>query len=185
MPYLIAVVVLVGALCLMNLVLALGLVRRLREHTKLLDVLYETIDLMGGPPGPRGELATGEVVGDFDATTLDGARVTRDLLVEGTVVAFLSADCGGCRDQLPEIASWAAGQDRDRIVAVVDARSGDPAELLTTLSPVAQVITEDKATQLLSAFKVQAFPTFCRLAEGGRLLAVEGRISRLSAGAAA
>jgi len=184
MPYLIAVVVLVGALCLMNLVLGLAVVRRLREHTKLLDALYETVDLMGGPPGTRGKLAVGEVVGDFDATALDGTRMTRDLLPEGTVVAFLSADCGGCRDQLPEIASWAAGQDRQRVLAVLDARAGDPEELVTALSPVAQVIMDEK-TAVRAAFAIDAFPTFCQVAEGGELLAIEGRINLLPVGSPA
>ncbi|MFI6599468.1 hypothetical protein ACIBHX_24715, partial [Nonomuraea sp. NPDC050536] len=80
MAYLIAVVVLVGVLCLLDLVLTLGVVRRLREHTKLVDALYEMVATMGAPAGP----AVGEVVGEFDVTTVDGSRVSRELLADQT-----------------------------------------------------------------------------------------------------
>lgn len=186
MPYLIAIVALVGTLCLVDLLLTLGVVRRLREQTKLIDALYEAVGtgaLAGA--GGGGGLAVGEVVGDFDTTTMDGTRVTRDLLPEGTVVAFLSPDCKGCHEQLPELTSWAASQDRSRVLAVVDGRSGDPEELVTTLSPVAQVITGDAFPQVAGVFRVQSFPTFFQVAAGGRLLATAPRISRLPAGSPA
>ncbi|MBN6054619.1 redoxin domain-containing protein, partial [Nonomuraea sp. RK-328] len=182
--YLIAVVALLCALCLVLLLVTLGLVRRIREHTKLLDALYEQVDLMGPPQAGTGP-AVGDVVGDFAATTVDGTQVTRDLLPDGTVVAFLSPDCQGCHEQLPELASWAAEQDRERVLAVVDGRSGDPASLVATLKPVAQVVVDDTTAPVGSAFGVQSFPTFFQVATGGRLLAVAPRIARLPAGSAA
>ncbi|MEV0385478.1 hypothetical protein [Nonomuraea sp. NPDC050643] len=182
MSYLIAVVALVGALCVVDLVLTLGVVRRLREHTKLLDALYEAVDLMGGPPAAGGRLGVGDVAGDFEVTTADGARLTRDLLPEGTVVAFLSPDCRGCHERLPAFASWAAGQNRSRVLAVVDDRAGDPTEMIATLRPVAQVIVDGAMS---GAFGVQAYPTFLQVAAGGRLLASAPEISRLPAGAPA
>ncbi|MEV0231398.1 hypothetical protein [Nonomuraea sp. NPDC050786] len=182
MPYLIAVVALVGALCLVDLVLTLGVVRRLREHTKLLDALYEAVDLMGGPAGAGGRMSPGDVAAEFEATTVDGTPLTRELLVDGTVVAFLSPDCSGCHEKLPGFASWAAGQDRSRVLAVIDNRSGDPAEMVTALRAVAQVVVDSAVSD---AFGVQAFPTFLQVATGGRLLAVAPDISRLPAGSPA
>jgi hypothetical protein len=182
---LIAIAVLVGILCLACLLLTLAVVRRLREHTKLIDALYEAVDLGGLGGAASGGVPVGELVGDFAATTVDGGRVSRDVLPEGTVVAFLSPDCAGCHEQLPELASWAAGQDRSRVLAVVDGRSGDPAPLVSTLSPVAQVIVEDAPAQVADAFKIQSFPTFCQVGAGGRVLATVRRISRLPAGSAA
>ncbi|MET9249357.1 hypothetical protein [Nonomuraea sp. NPDC003709] len=182
MSYLIAVVALIGALSLVGLVLTLGVVRRLREHTKLLDGLYEAIDLMGGPSGPGGGPAVGDVAGDFEATTVDGSPLTRDLLPDGTVVAFLSPDCRGCHEKLPGFASWAAGQDRSRVLAVVDNRSGDPADMVSALKPVAQVIVDSAVS---NAFGVHSFPTFLQVTAGGRLLAVAPEISRLPAGSPA
>lgn len=185
MPLLIAVVSLLGVLCLLTLVLTLGVIRRLREHTKLMDALYEAVDLLGaGPATSLASLDKGELVGDFAATTLDGDPVTRELLPEGAVVAFLSANCAGCRAQLPEIASWAAGQDRRQVVAVLDSSSGDPEELVTALSPVAQVVVEDDLA-MGNAFGLKVFPTFYQVSGEGRLLAVEGKISRLPVGSPA
>ncbi|MFB4268406.1 TlpA family protein disulfide reductase [Nonomuraea sp. GTA35] len=182
MSYLIAVVAFVGVLCAVDLVLTLGVVRRLKEHTKLIDALYEAVDLMGGPPGAGGRLAVGDVVGEFEATTTDGTRLTRDLLPDGTVIAFLSPDCQGCHDKLPAFAAWAAGQDRARVVAVLDDRAGEPGEMLGMLLPVAQVVVDGAVSR---AFGVPAYPTFLQVAAGGRLLAVGPEISRLPAGAPA
>jgi thiol-disulfide isomerase/thioredoxin len=183
--YLIAVVALLSALCLVGLVLILAVVRRLREHTKLLDALYEMVGMMGAPIGEAGGLAVGDVVGDFDATTLDGTRVTRDLLPDGTVVAFLSPDCPSCREQIPEIGSWVADEDRPRVLVVVDSRSGDPAHLVTTLPPMTQVIVDDRTAPVADVFGVRAFPAFFQVAAGGELLAMAPRLSRLPAGSLA
>ncbi|MEV4019591.1 hypothetical protein AB0J35_54830 [Nonomuraea angiospora] len=185
MSYLIAVVALLGALCLVNLLLMLGLVRRLREHTKLLDALYEMVGMMGAPGAGAGGPAVGDVVGEFAATTVEGNRVTRDLLPDGTVVAFLSPDCQGCREQIPQLASWAAGQDPARVLVVVDSRSGDPAQVVTALAPVAQVIVDDATKPLADTFGVHVFPTLLQLAAGGRLDAVAPRLDRLPAGSSA
>ncbi|WP_214324389.1 hypothetical protein [Nonomuraea sediminis] len=181
MAYLIAIVVLVGVLCLLDLVLTLGVVRRLKEHTKLVDALYEIVGTMGAPAGP----AVGEVVGEFDAATVDGTRVTRDQLPDQAVVAFLSPDCRGCREQLPAFTAWAADQDRPRVFVVVDSQSADTAELVATLAPVAQVIAGEAGEPVGKAFGVQTFPTFFQVAAGGKLLAMAPEISRLAAGAPA
>ncbi|WP_180903771.1 TlpA family protein disulfide reductase [Nonomuraea indica] len=187
MSFLIALVALIGVLCLVLLLLTLAVVRRLREHTKLIDALYEAVGagLAGAGHGAAAGLAVGEAAGDFDATTVDGDRVSRDLLPEGAVVAFLSPDCPGCHEQLPELVSWAADRDRSRVLAVVDGRSGDPAQLVTALSPVARVVVDDASAQVAEAFKVQAFPTFLQVGAGGRLLATAPRVSRLPAGSPA
>ncbi|MFG1656826.1 hypothetical protein ACGFIY_09895 [Micromonospora chersina] len=184
MPYLIAALLLVGALGALNLLLALGVIRRLREHTKLLDALYEYVGAtrtVGPGTDARGPSA-GDVVGDFTATTVDGLPVARDLLAGPTVVAFLSPDCRGCREQLPELLAWARGQDRQRVLAVVNGRSGDPAELVAALDPVAQVVVETARTPVADAFRVQAYPLFCVLGEGGVLTAVLPRVSGLPVG---
>ncbi|OKI81715.1 hypothetical protein [Micromonospora sp. CB01531] len=187
MPYLIAALLLVGALGALNLLLALGVIRRLREHTKLLDALYEYVGATrtAAPgEGARGPSA-GDVVGEFTATTVDGLPLAPDLLATPTVVAFLSPDCGGCREQLPELLDWARGQDRQRVLAVVDGRSGDPADLVEALNPVAQVVVEAVDGPVANAFRVQAYPLFCVLGEGGVLTAVLPRVSRLPVGTAA
>ncbi|WP_067141540.1 TlpA family protein disulfide reductase [Microtetraspora malaysiensis] len=182
-PYLIAIVILVGIVSLLSLLLCLAVIRRLREHTKLIDALYEVVG--NGLPSAHAGPSLGDVVGEFDATTVDGDRVARDLLPDGTVVAFLSPECRGCREQLPELAAWAAGQDRARVLAVVDGHAADPAHLVTTLAPVARVVIADASNPVARAFGVESYPTFFEVAAGGRLLAMEAKISRLPAGTAA
>lgn len=186
MPYLIAGLLLVGALCLMNMALTFGIIRRIREYTKLLDALYEFVGTTRALPGDAtGGPAVGDVVGEFYATTVDGTPVSRELLPNGTAVAFLSPDCRGCREQLPDIASWAQNQDPQRVLVVVDGRAGDPAAMVSALKSVAQVVVDDPKAPVSDAFRVQSYPIFCAVADGGRLTAVAPRISRLPAGSLA
>jgi hypothetical protein len=115
-------------------------------------------------------------VDDFATSTVDGEAVSRDGLPEGTVLAFLSPDCRGCHEQLPEVASWA---QNNRLLAVVNGRSADPSALVAQLAPVAQVVVEDGASPISEAFKVRSYPTFRLVGAGGRLMAAAGHISRL------
>ncbi|NUT43998.1 MAG: hypothetical protein HOV86_28780 [Thermoactinospora sp.] len=177
MTPLLIVSILVCVASLVGLVLTLGVARRLQEHAKLIDALYEVVE-RGGVPGASG-LAVGDLPGAFDARTVDGDRVARDLLPEGTVVAFLSSDCGRCRAELPELASWAARQDRSRVLVVVDAEP-----MAETLSPVARVVVEAGDGPVTGAFRVDAFPSFFQVAEGGGVLARIRGVAQLPAASA-
>ncbi|MFI6921066.1 redoxin domain-containing protein [Nonomuraea spiralis] len=182
MPYVIAVAALIGVLCMMDLVLTLGVVRRLKEHDKLIEVLYETLEA-GGLAGSSG-LAVGDRVGDFDVTAVDGARTTLGSLPDGAVVAFVAAECDACRKELPELVKWASGQDRSRVLVVVDGHGGDPRPMVRALSPVAQVVLEDGGGAASQAFGIRSFPSFFQVGGG----VVQGRVrgvSRLPAGSTA
>lgn len=179
MPYLIAALVLVGTVCVLNMLLTFGVIRRLREHTKLLDALYEFVGNPGA--GARGPSA-GDVIGDFATTTVEGLPVTPQLLAASTVVAFLSPDCRGCREQLPELAGWAREQDRRRVLVVVDGRTAAPTDMVKALSPVAQVVIDSGTAPMATAFGIQSYPFFCVLGEDARLAAVSSRIARLPTG---
>ncbi|MCP2322879.1 thiol-disulfide isomerase/thioredoxin [Hamadaea flava] len=185
MPVLIAIATFAAVLGLLNLLLLLGVVRRIREHTKLLDALYEVVGATPGLTSQVAATAVGDVVGAFGATATDGAPVNRELIADGTVVAFLSPDCQACHEQLPDLVAWAAAQDRDQVLVVVDGRSGDPEPLVTMLEPVTRVVVDDAAAPFADAFGVRAFPTFFRLDAGGRVTGRGTRLSRLPASAAA
>ncbi|GAA1578336.1 TlpA family protein [Dactylosporangium maewongense] len=185
MPLLIVVVALVGALCVLNLLLCLGMIRRLREQTQLIDAVYEFV---GGAPaaGPAGsDPVAGDTVADFHATTTDGAPVGRDDLAPATVVAFLAADCKGCQAQLPDFLAWARGQDRQRVLAVVNAHDSDPDALIAQLTPVARVVLEGARPPVARAFGVTSYPRFCVLGADATLSAVVAAVSRLPVGTAA
>src|SRR6266511_625040 len=112
MPYLVAASVLRGAVCTVNLILTLALIRRLREQA-------------GGPPGPRQPLpkvivGIGERPAEFTAATTEGEPIDRDA-VAGGLVGFFSPQCSPCRERVPEFMEYAhhAVVDRTRVVAVL------------------------------------------------------------------
>ncbi|MFR9780124.1 hypothetical protein ACL02O_29220 [Micromonospora sp. MS34] len=72
MTYLVTALVVVAALCLFNLLLSFGMIRRLRQHTELLNrPLHE--------PAERDLVRpVGSTVGEFATTTVDGEPVSRD-----------------------------------------------------------------------------------------------------------
>jgi hypothetical protein len=165
MAVLTGVVVLVGALGLLNLLLTFGVVRRLREYT----VVLETLRAHGGPGRPVlvGDIpAPGAQVGEFTAITVDGEPVSRDSLGGSTAVVFMAAACKECRAQLPELVSWAGSQDRDRVLVVIDSDGLDTSDLVEPLSPVVRVIVERPDRPVINAFGVTAFPGSCVVNDG-------------------
>jgi hypothetical protein len=156
----IVAVVLIGALCLLNLVLTLGVIRRLRE----------------GRDGP----APNAVVTAFTATTVDGEAVAPDLLAGYTTVVFLAPECATCREQVPELVRWARGRDRARVLAVIDGNVSDTADLVARLAPVARVVVERAGTPVANAFGVTAYPASC-LVDGGVIRAWATEPGRLPA----
>ncbi|WP_369212777.1 TlpA family protein disulfide reductase [Streptomyces flavofungini] len=153
MPYVVTLLVLLGALCIFNLVLSLGILRRIRE----------------GAEGASQELtpqvmrADGEKVTAFRAATTDGAELSESLLAEGpTLVAAFAQGCPECEEGIPLFAEYAASfpGGRSRVIAVL---IGDPAALqgkAEVLEPVAQVVVEGKNGPLGSALGVRGYPAF-------------------------
>lgn len=166
MAYLTAAVVLVGLLCLLDLVLTLGVIRRLREHTSLLE---QRPGLSDAFPEPLG-VPVGETVGAFEATTPGGEQVSRDLLAGRTLVGFFAPGCGPCAEQLPAFIerarSMPGGRGEALAVVVGDESAGDPA-YEQRLAPVAQVVVEGAAGPLQQAFGVRAYPSLFLVETGG------------------
>lgn len=163
MTVLIAAVAVVGVLCLLDLLLTFGVIRRLREHTTILSGVRD--------PGPIG-LAAGQSPGAFSAVTTAGDLVTDD---DGLrVVAFFSASCSACPEQVPPFADYVTSHHigRGDVLAVVvkDPASDDP-PYLPVLTEAVQVCVEPDGGDLARAFRVQGFPLFCVLDEAGALLA--------------
>ncbi|MER7004832.1 hypothetical protein ABT297_17560 [Dactylosporangium sp. NPDC000555] len=162
MTVLIAAVVLVGVLCTVDLALTVGVIRRLRE--------YEVQRTVGGastslaPPGTP--------VGQFAATTVDGGEVTRDALADagGALVGFFTPHCEPCEQQLPEFVAY-AGALSTPVLAVVVGASGDVADLVRALEPVARVVVEEPLGPLAAAFQVRSFPSVITVDGNGRMTA--------------
>lgn len=158
MEYLIAAVVLVAALCLLDLVLTFGVIRRLRAASAAV-----TLDEDGNELTPR----PGDPVADFTGTTTEGEPVSRDS-VTGALVAFLSPNCKPCKASLPELLRVAGAEP---VVAVVVGDSADMTDMVARLSPVARVLTEEPFGPVSTAFAVRSFPTFGKVGPDGTLAA--------------
>src|SRR5690606_15281359 len=94
MPVVVSLVIVVGAICLLDLVLTVGVIRRLREHSTLISEL-------GGGRMPVPMLQDGETADAFEAVATTGEVVSRDGLSGNTLVGVFSPDCSACKERLP------------------------------------------------------------------------------------
>ncbi|MFE3202456.1 TlpA family protein disulfide reductase [Embleya sp. NPDC059237] len=167
MSVLIAVVTLVGALCALNLVFTLGVVKRLREHTEILATVQ----------GDPVRLEVGAEVGEFDTSTTAGKPLIRDLLPGPILFGFFSPTCEPCRDKLPRFVEYARREPggRSSVIATVVGDAEAAARFAAELGPVAQVVVEDSGGALGTALGIRAFPSVLRAERdaAGRLVVVD------------
>ncbi|WP_433436898.1 hypothetical protein [Nonomuraea sp. CA-141351] len=160
MSFLIAVVVLVGILCLFDLVLTLGVLRRLREHTAELQRLAGTSTLMPYDPG-----------------VLVGRTLPQDV-AGPRLVGFFDVSCDTCHERAPQFAAEAADQSA---LAVIAGDAGEAGDLVEVVGGVATVVTGEDALRIVHALGVQAFPTFLRTGQDGRIVAAHTDLDDLAA----
>lgn len=169
MSFLVAGFVVLGALTLLNLLLTLGVIRRLRDHTGLLNRSSDPAHRDASPTRP-----VDAVVGHFTATTVDGVVVSRDSLAAETLVGFFSPGCEACDALVPEFVALAATVPggRTHVLAVVEALPGDEDQHIGPLSGVALVVVERPGDAgLVAAFGVNTFPAVCVVDSDGRVVA--------------
>ncbi|HSK95084.1 MAG TPA: TlpA disulfide reductase family protein [Euzebyales bacterium] len=166
MVYLAAAVAVVGALCLLDLVLTFGVIRRLREHTRMLATVPQ------GMTNPLG-IAVGEAPGEFSATTTSGETVSRAQLSGPTLVGFFAPGCEPCATELPRFVERAGdmpGGQQQALAIVIDG-ADDESGYRERLEPVARVVVERHDGPLQAAFRVAAYPTIYLLGHDGVVLA--------------
>lgn len=151
--FLTAAVVLVGATCLLNLVLTLGLIRRMRQYGHLLD---------GLEPAEIGAStrSVGSAVAPFTATAVDGSVVGPGWFTEPTLVGFFSPGCPSCKNLLPGFLAAAATR---RALAVVEKGPEPGDEYVGPLAEVATVLDGDESRGAIVAFGVRGFPAVCQV----------------------
>jgi hypothetical protein len=147
-----ALLVVVVVLTLVNLVVLLGVVRRLREHEARLAAL---------DPARPPELiaAEGTPVGPFTARAVDGRPVDAGSLATPALVGFFSPGCDACHEQVPGF-TRAAGAHSGTALAVVLRDGGDHDALVADLRGTATVVVEEPGGGLARAFGVQGYPAF-------------------------
>lgn len=180
MAYLAAAVIVVGLLCLLDLVLTYGVIRRLREHTERLNELHAGTAPTGGVP-------VGEVVGEFAATTTEGEPVSRELLTGPTLVGFFSPGCEPCAAELPRFVEHAESMPDGarQVLAMVDGDADVATEYTGRLSPVARVVLEGHGGALGTAFAVTGYPALYVVGGDGTVLATGYAMSDLEGALAA
>ena len=158
--------VVLTAVALVNLLLLLGLIRRVNDLAR-----RPVATALAPAPVETPMLPTGHRPPNFRTTALDGAEVTGQELL---LVGFLSQGCRQCQQAMPKFlkAAQTSPGGRTRVLAVVigDATAAQPEDSakahLTKLSEVAQVVIEPRNGPVSTAFKVEGFPTFYRLHSG-------------------
>jgi hypothetical protein len=166
MTFLTAVVVVVGIVCVLNLLLLFGVIRRLKEH----DQAIAKIPLGTTASAPADSMrAPGSEVDEFTAVSTDDLPVTKEALTGETLVGFFSVSCPPCVEGAPKFAAHAAGVPggKDSVLTVVVADGDeDPAQMVATLSDGARVVVEGYEGPMATAFGVTAFPTYAVVASG-------------------
>jgi hypothetical protein len=164
MAILIAAVALVGVLCLLDLLLTFGVIRRLREHTALLAGPRDLSPVVG--------LGAGERPGVFSAVTASGEVVTGTARLR--VVGFFSSSCAACPERVPSFVEYLRRHrvERENALAVIQGSHGAPS-YLDQIAEVALVCVEPADGEVGRAFKVTGFPAFCLLDTDGTV-AVSG-----------
>jgi hypothetical protein len=158
MELLVAGLVLVGALVAVDLVLTLGVIRRLREHATLIEqalrVSEGVTDFM---------LPVGSPLPELRATTVDGAAAP----AEGPMlIGFFSPGCRACVERLPGFVEYARAFD-GRVLGVAVGPHDDVADIVAALRPVADVVVEPSEGPLATALQVKGFPAMATVGADG------------------
>lgn len=166
MAALTAAVILVGLICLADLFLTFGVIRRLREHAEQISSFSQA----GGAAVPVIGLAEGQSPGAFASVTMDGQPMTGP--AEIRIAAFFSTSCSACPGKVAPFLDYVASHQlaRDSILAVVVGSPDDPPAYLGDLRQVGQIVFEEFDGGICDAFKVSGFPAFCLLDADGAVL---------------
>jgi hypothetical protein len=163
MAVLIAAVIVVGVLCVLDLLLTFGVIRRLREHSELLARSQPgSVDVIGLPPG--------QAPAPFTAVDSSGRAVGGPSGL--SVVAFFSTSCSICPKRAPVFVDYVRGHlvGRDEVLAVVAGGAEQPPSYLADLAAVARVCTESSDGPLSRSFAVRGFPAFFVLDAAGMVV---------------
>ncbi|MGW4213772.1 peroxiredoxin family protein [Lentzea sp. NPDC004789] len=177
MAVLVVSVMVLCFLCLFDLLLTLGVLRRLREHEARLEKAPD----YNVPDNLASSLMQGSRPDPFTATTTDGGLVSLDDLVDGTVVAFMSPHCKSCVANLSNFVEHVGvmPEGRRQVIAVVMGEEVESRPMAARLEPVAQVVVEHLNGPLAAAFKVTAMPVIFVLKGDGTVAATSYEIDQL------
>ncbi|MGW9212989.1 TlpA family protein disulfide reductase [Embleya sp. NPDC055664] len=170
MPFLIAAVVVLTVLCLLNLLLTFGIVRKLRAQRD------------DSRPGPAAlALPVGSTAPNFSAVTTTGETITRDGLGE-TLFGFFSPNCPACTERLPRFVEAARRESGREVLAVLHGDDAATRAQAAALRDVARVVVEASPDGPLgTAFAITGYPAFGLIDAHGTVTATGLDPERLTA----
>lgn len=171
MPYLIAALVLVGALVVIDLVLTLGVIRRLREHAELITKALEGTGTVEGSI----MLPAGSRLPELRATTVDGTAAPDS---GPLLIGFFSSTCPVCVERIPGFVEYARAFD-GRVLGVAVGAPDEVSGIVADLRPVADVVVEPNDGPLATALQVKGFPTMATVSADGIVVATGYRTAAL------
>lgn len=163
MGFLVAGLVLVGVLVVVDLVLTLGVVRRLRHHAALIG---QALD--GHDGGVRDfMLPNGSPLPKLRATTVDGTAAPD---AGPLLIGFFSPTCRACVQRLPGFVEYAKAFN-GRVLGVAVGPVDDVTDIVDTLRPVADVVAEPVDGPLATVLRVKGLPAMATVDADGRVTA--------------
>jgi AhpC/TSA family len=167
LTYLVAAASFAGVACSVNLLLTFLIIRRVNRHSTQLARRVPWLAPLSLP--------SGATVPAFTVPTVSGGTFSlTDLGETPGMIAFLSAGCSQCHDQIPELKAYASTipGGAARVLAVV--RSRDPAmaaEFAHELTGWASVTVEQPQGAMQKIFSVSGVPRFYIVAGDGKIKA--------------
>lgn len=153
MPFLIAAVVLVGLLCLFDLLLTFAVLRRLRRHTAELERLASEPRTLPYDPS----FLVGRTLPESATRAVPSPRL----------VAFFDADCGACHEHAP---AFAAQARPDTSLAFITGEGRQAQNLVDVVGGVSAVVVAEEAAAVAADLGIQAFPMFLLVDADGRIV---------------
>ncbi|MGW6934543.1 TlpA family protein disulfide reductase [Lentzea sp. NPDC054927] len=171
MSVLTAAVVVVGILCVLDLLLSFGIIRRLREQNEALRDLREKQaatepDIMA----PAGSA--------ISLSAVDAADAADAVDVSGALVGFFSPNCEPCKERVPQFIEYATGH-RGKVIAIAAGDPDEVADLVVRLGEVAEVVVEEMGGPLHTAFGTTGYPAVCLVDDDSTVVASGWEMSAL------
>jgi thiol-disulfide isomerase/thioredoxin len=181
MPLLTAAVVLVGILCVIDLLLSFGIIRRLRQQNETLRLVQERV---AANTEPDIALPAGASIGAFASTAVSGTELsTVDVIGRPLLVGFFAPGCEPCKERMPEFLEYATRFD-GRVIAVAAGGADETADMVTRLGEVGEVVVEHDGGPVHQAFGATGYPALCLVDGDGVVIASGWQMSALPVPAA-
>jgi hypothetical protein len=154
MSIVIAAIVLVGTLCVLNLLLTFGVMRRLREHSAALSATSDD--------------TTSEASETLKLRKFVGKPLPEVVQYRPRLLGLFHGGCSTCVVEAAHFARTSAGEGTNALAAIIG-KAADSEALLDLLRDVPK-ITGPEAAQLMKQLELYIWPSFLRMDADGVVL---------------